>query len=189
MKLIVGLGNPGEQYQKTRHNVGFMTVDALAGKLNLSFRFEKKFQGELAMGTIQDEKVFLLKPHTFMNLSGESVKAVLEYYHIPVEDLLVISDDLDSPLGRIRFRAEGSSGGHNGHKNIILHLHTEAYKRLKIGIGRSTAFSMVDWVLQNFTSEETLTISQSISTATEALFEWLSGVPFHKISSLYSTKA
>ena len=143
MKLIVGLGNPGSQYENTRHNAGFIAIDEFAKRHNLEFSLEPKLKGAIAKAQIDGEKVFLLKPMTYMNLSGESVIAVLNYYKIEVEDMIVISDDLDSPLGRIRLRDHGSSGGHNGHKNIVNHIHTETYKRIKIGIGRDEHIPVV----------------------------------------------
>lgn len=188
MKLIVGLGNPGAQYEQTRHNVGFMAIDAFAEQHNATFRLEPKLKGMLASLTIDGNKAFLLKPMTFMNLSGESVKAVKEYYKIAVEDILIISDDLDSHNGRVRLRAEGSAGGHNGHKNIIAHLGTEEYKRIKIGIGRSEVIPVIDWVLQKFSKDDLSEINVAIDKASHAIEDFISGVAFNKISSLYSSK-
>ncbi|MDE7106453.1 MAG: aminoacyl-tRNA hydrolase [Anaeroplasmataceae bacterium] len=188
MKLIVGLGNPGAQYEQTRHNVGFMAIDSFAEKYNASFRLEPKLKGMLASVTLNGNKAFLLKPMTFMNLSGESVKAVKDYYKIDVEDILIISDDLDSHNGRVRLRAEGSAGGHNGHKNIIAHLGTEEYKRIKIGIGRSEVIPVIDWVLQKFNNEDLAEIRLALDKASHAIEDFISGVAFNKISSLYSSK-
>ena len=140
MKLIIGLGNPGKEYENTRHNAGFMAVDAFAKKHDITFSLEPKMKGMLAQVNLGGNKAILLKPMTYMNLSGEAVSLVMNFYKIPVEDILVVSDDLDSRLGRIRLRAKGSAGGHNGHKNIQMHIHTEEYKRIKI-----------DWVLKNST--------------------------------------
>lgn len=188
MKLIVGLGNPGKSYEQTRHNVGFMTLDSFANQENVEFRLEPKLKGMLASVSIDGHKALLLKPMTFMNLSGESVKAVVQYYKISLEDILIISDDLDSHTGRVRLRASGSAGGHNGHKNIILHLGTEEYKRVKIGIDRSPVIPVIDWVLQKFSKEEQIQIDEAISTASKAIKEFILGVPFNKTSSLYSGK-
>lgn len=188
MKLIVGLGNPGKEYEQTRHNVGFMAIDAFAEHNNATFRLEPKLKGMLASVVIHGEKAILLKPMTFMNLSGESVRAVVQYYKISIEDILVISDDLDSRTGRVRLRSEGSAGGHNGHKNIIAHLGTESYKRLKIGIDRSDVIPVIDWVLQRFTQEELALIQASIEKAEHAIEAFISGEAFNKISSLYSSK-
>ncbi|MDE6660722.1 MAG: aminoacyl-tRNA hydrolase [Anaeroplasmataceae bacterium] len=188
MKLIVGLGNPGAQYEQTRHNVGFMAIDTFANEHNAIFRLEPKLKGMLASVTLNGTKAFLLKPMTFMNLSGESVKAVKDYYKIAIEDILIISDDLDSHNGRVRLRAEGSAGGHNGHKNIIAHLGTEEYKRIKIGIGRSEVIPVIDWVLQKFNKDELAEIEPALTKAKSAIEDFISGVPFNKISSLYSCK-
>ena len=154
MKLIIGLGNPGKEYLNTRHNAGFMAVDAFAKKHDITFSFEPKMKGMLAQVNLGGNKAILLKPMTYMNLSGEAVSLVMNFYKIPVEDILVISDDLDSRLGRIRLRAKGSAGGHNGHKNIQMHIHTEEYKRIKIGIDRSDVIPVIDWVLKKFDPNE-----------------------------------
>ncbi len=189
MKLIVGLGNPGSQYENTRHNAGFIAIDNFAKRHNLEFSLEPKLKGALAKGQINGEKVFLLKPMTYMNLSGESVIAVLNYYKIEVDDMIIISDDLDSPLGRIRLRDHGSSGGHNGHKSIVNHIHTESYKRIKIGIGRDENIPVVDWVLKKLNEDELATLNQAADKVTDALDEFVGGISFMKIASKYSTKA
>lgn len=188
MKLIVGLGNPGKDYENTRHNAGFMALDVLANSLNAEFKLETKFKGFVSNVKIGDKKAILLKPVTYMNLSGESVQAVLNYYKIDVSDLIVVSDDLDSPTGRVRVRALGSAGGHNGHKNIISHLGTEEYKRIKIGIGRSDVIGVIDWVLQRFNEEELSLINSATEKVKNALIDFINEVPFNKISSFYSEK-
>ena len=188
MKLIIGLGNPGAQYESTRHNAGFIAIDNYAKKNNISFNLEPKFKGAIGTMVIDGEKILLLKPMTYMNLSGESVIAVMNFYKIDVEDIIVISDDLDSPLGRIRLRDHGSSGGHNGHKNIVNHIHTENYKRIKIGIGRDSNISVVDWVLKKFNEEELAIMNQAAEKISNALDEFVNGVDFMKISSKYSEK-
>ena len=147
-----------------------------------------KFKGALGMKVFNGEKVLLLKPMTYMNLSGESVIAVMNFYKIDVEDIIVISDDLDSPLGRIRLRDHGSAGGHNGHKNIINHLHTEAYKRIKIGIGRDSNIPVVDWVLKKLNEDERAALNIAAEKASNALEEFANGVEFMRISSKYSEK-
>ncbi len=188
MKLIVGLGNPGEPYENTRHNAGFMTLDSFAEHQNVTFRLEPKLKGMLASVTIQGKKAFLLKPMTYMNLSGESVYAVMRYYKIDVSDILLISDDLDSKVGRVRLRATGSAGGHNGHKSIVAAIGTEEYKRIKIGIGRSDVIPVIDWVLQKFRDEEAIEIKKAISIAEQAIEDFICDVPFYKIASQYSSK-
>lgn len=188
MKLIVGLGNPTEAYQKTRHNTGFMALDYFADQYHTDFRLNPQLKGMLASVQIEGHKALLLKPMTYMNLSGEAVYAVMKYYKIPCDDILIISDDLDSPTGRVRVRANGSAGGHNGHKNIILHLKTKEYKRIKIGIDRSPVIPVVDWVLQRFTEEEEPLIKQAVEHTAHAIRDFIVDIPFQKIASLYSSK-
>lgn len=134
MKMVVGLGNPGLQYEHTRHNVGFHCVDKLAS--NLHWKWERQNRAMVASGIIGTEKVILVKPITFMNNSGEAVSDLLRWYKLQPADLLVVCDDLDLPVGKIRLRANGSAGGHNGVDSIIHHLHTNQFPRLRIGIGR-----------------------------------------------------
>lgn len=188
MKLIVGLGNPGQEYEKTRHNAGFMAIDFYASKHNASFKLVTKLDGMLSSINIGGEKVILLKPMTYMNNSGKSISEVIKYYNIDINDVLIISDDLDSNTGRIRLRASGSAGGHNGHKSIIQYLGTENYKRLKIGISRSSVIPVISWVLQNFSETELAAINAAIDKASLAIDAFISSVSFEKISSLYSTK-
>lgn len=147
MKLIVGLGNIGREYEHTRHNVGFDTIDILADMLNVSFKEEKSFKGSIAAVNINGHKAILLKPSTYMNLSGDSVILVMKYYKIAIDDLIVISDDLDMVAGKVRLRFKGSAGGHNGLKSIIANLQNEEFKRIKIGIDKDKLIPVVDWVL------------------------------------------
>jgi len=186
MKLIIGLGNPGKDYESTRHNMGFMAIDTFANKYNVSFKLETKFKAEVASVTINGNKAILMKPMTYMNLSGEAVAKVMNFYKISTEDILVISDDLDSTLGRVRLRASGSSGGHNGHKNIALNIGTEEYKRIKIGIDRSKIIPVIDWVLKKLTNEELDLLKPSFEKASDAIYDFISGVDFYKIASKYS---
>ena len=188
MKLIIGLGNPGKEYENTRHNAGFMAVDAFARKHDLTFSLEPKMKGILAQVNLGGNKAIILKPMTYMNLSGESVIKVMQFYKIEVEDILVVSDDLDSRLGRLRLRAKGSAGGHNGHKNIALHIHSEEYKRIKIGIDRSDVIPVIDWVLKKFTSEELKIMEDAAEIAANAIEDFILGEEFVKISSKYSSK-
>jgi len=154
VKLIIGLGNVGDKYVFTRHNVGFMVLDRLANIENFSFREEKKLKTYLAKVRLFGEEIILLKPTTFMNLSGEALRAVIDYYKISADDILVIYDDLSFDLGKIRFRANGSDGGHNGIKSIIQHLGTKNFARLKIGIGPQPPIPAENFVLQNFTKDQ-----------------------------------
>lgn len=188
MKLIVGLGNVGSIYLNTRHNLGFMAVDAIAHKQGVEFKEEKKLKCFLASFSLNGEKSILIKPTTFMNLSGEAVSLVKNFYKISIADILVICDDLDSNVGRVRLRQSGSSGGHNGLKNIILHLGTEEFKRIKIGIGRDPQMNTADYVLSKFKDDEKDLIEEAIVTSSEAALEFCLGEPFYKISSKYSKK-
>jgi PTH1 family peptidyl-tRNA hydrolase len=174
MKVIVGLGNPGRKYEKTRHNVGFWVVDQLAEDLGISFNISK-FNGLIGEGRIGDEKVILVKPLTYMNLSGECVGPLLHFYKIdPKEDLLVVYDDLDLPCGKIRLREKGSSGGHNGMKSLIAHLNTEQFKRIKIGIERPEPGRQVpDYVLSPFTKEQEEIVLSAVNRAVSAVKDWM----------------
>lgn len=135
-QLIVGLGNPGSKYEQTRHNIGFMVIDALARGWGISLSENRKFQGIFGEGVgPHRQKIRLLKPLTYMNLSGQSIRAVTDWYKLPPESVLVIYDDMDLPLGRLRMRLSGSAGGHNGMKSTIAHLGTQAFPRLRLGIG------------------------------------------------------
>lgn len=156
MKLIVGLGNIGDKYCFTRHNVGFMVIDKWALTNDLTFKEEKKLKCYMTKFRFAGEDVILAKPTTFMNLSGESVISLLNYYKIDIKDLLIIYDDLSIDLGRLRFRANGSDGGHNGIKSIIKHINTKDFARLKVGIGPQPPIPAENYVLQNFDNKELL---------------------------------
>lgn len=154
MKLIIGLGNFENEYLFTRHNAGFMAVDVWVTSINQSFRIEKKLKSSIAKFKFNDEDVIVIKPLTFMNLSGEAVSAVMNFYKIEVKDILVIYDDISMDLGKVRFRSSGSDGGHNGVKSVIKHLGTKTFDRLKIGIGPQPNIPSEAYVLQNFTKDE-----------------------------------
>lgn len=154
MKLIVGLGNIGPKYTFTRHNVGFMLADSIAINNNISFRENPRLKCFMANLRNGIDDYLIIKPTTFMILSGESVRAVVDYYKIPIEDVLIVYDDLTLELGKIRFRANGSDGGHNGIKSVIQHLGTKDVARLKIGIGPQPSVPSEVFVLQNFTKDE-----------------------------------
>jgi PTH1 family peptidyl-tRNA hydrolase len=160
-KLIVGLGNPGRKYARNRHNVGFQCLDRLAQAHGLSFgsRVLSRLKGRrgkasLASGKIADVRVVLAKPLTYMNLSGQAVKQLASFYRLPLEDILVIYDDLDLPLGTIRLRPEGGSGGHRGIRSIIEALGSQSFPRLRVGIGRPPGNDAVSYVLSDFTGDE-----------------------------------
>lgn len=168
MKLFVGLGNPGKEYEKTRHNVGFAIIDQLSENLNIPLN-QAKFKGLYGTGLVKGEKVFLLKPLTYMNSSGESVRALMDYFHINLEDIVIIYDDLDLPVGKIRLRLKGSAGGHNGVKSVIAHLKSQEFKRIRVGINHPTnGQPIVDYVLTPFTKEEQEMIYDAVKKAAEA---------------------
>lgn len=165
-RIIVGLGNPGRQYEETRHNVGFMVLDRMAAASGAAFRSDPKWQchlAKLADGTV------LLKPQTFMNLSGRSIRQVLSFHKWPPAEMLVVYDDAALPLGTLRFREKGSAGGHNGIKSIIEHLGTQEFPRLKIGIGSSAPGNMVGHVLGRFAPAEREALENTLATALEAV--------------------
>lgn len=168
MKLIVGLGNPGKEYDKTRHNIGFDIIDMLAEDLKVT-GFREKFQGLIAESQIDGEKVFLLKPMTYMNLSGNSIKEVVKFYKLdPKEDLIVIYDDMDLALGQMKIKLKGSAGGHNGIKSIISHLGEEFY-RIKCGIGKAKRREeTVGFVLGGFSKDEMKEIEPLMDDAVKA---------------------
>ena len=171
MKLIVGLGNPGKKYEHTRHNMGFDTVDLFAELAKIDIDKEA-FKGLVGRGKVFEEDIYLLKPQTFMNLSGESVREIVNYFKIDIEDVIIIYDDMALEPGKIRLRASGSSGGHKGMQNIIDQLGTEEIKRIRIGIGESTD-DTIDYVLSKPLKEERPLIDEAIKNAVEALKEIL----------------
>lgn len=175
MKIIVGLGNPGKEYLKNRHNVGFMTLDAFSKKNNVTdWKEEPKFKAATATTTVNGEKILLVKPLTFMNLSGEAVTKVLSFYKTDLADLTVIYDDLDLPTGTIRVREKGSAGTHNGMKSIVQLLGTEEFKRIRIGIESRgelapTQQDTSSFVLSDFSKEEKELIDKAINEVIEKL--------------------
>ncbi len=183
MKLIVGLGNIGDEYKGTRHNVGFSTIDNIALKLNLSFKLETKLKGLIATTNVAGEKIIFLKPTTYMNLSGEAVKACMSYYKINIEDVLIICDDLDMDVAKQRFRTKGSAGGHNGLKNIILHTGTETFNRIKIGISRDKFIPVVDYVLGHFSKEDQEKMDDAFNHAGDCIINYLNHKDIQKLGT------
>ncbi|MBE5848129.1 MAG: aminoacyl-tRNA hydrolase [Lachnospiraceae bacterium] len=175
MFIIIGLGNPGREYQNTRHNVGYLTVDAIADAYGIDI-LEKKHKAIIGKGVIDGRKVILVKPLTYMNLSGESVREVTDYYKTdPKTEILVIYDDTSMPVGQLRIRKKGSAGGHNGIKNIISHV-GDVFPRIKIGIGeKPKGYDLADYVLGHFTDDEKKTLRESAKKATEAVRLILNG--------------
>lgn len=172
MKLIIGLGNPGRQYSKTRHNAGFITVSELAKKYGFSeFKKSDKHNAELAEGSIDGEKAIIAKPQTFMNLSGQAVRSIMQFYKIEINDLVIISDDVTLPYGTLRVRDSGSAGGHNGLKSIIKELGTDEFLRIRLGIEPLTPFkgALEDYVLGQFSDEEKDLMGKNIEKLPELL--------------------
>ncbi len=183
MKLVVGLGNPGNEYASTRHNVGFMAIDEVAKGYNVDFKLDKSMKGMIAQVNNMGKKAILLKPMTYMNLSGEAVSAVARYYSIDIEDIIVINDDLDLPCGKVRFRLNGSAGGHNGLKSINNHLKSQDYKRIKIGIDKSPIIPVVDYVLGKFTEGERVDINHAIEKVVKSINSFINEEDYTKIAS------
>lgn len=172
MKLVVGLGNPGRRYQGTRHNIGYVVLAELARRFGTTPP-KAKFHGEVVEAEISGQKALLLSPTTYMNLSGTSVQEAKSFYKLADEDLLVICDDLNLPVGKLRFRARGSSGGQKGLEDIIQRLGTEEFSRLRIGVGTAPeGWNWADYVLGKFTAEELPLIDQAVKVAADAVATW-----------------
>jgi len=176
MPLIVGLGNPGRQYARTRHNAGFMVLDRLAERWRVSFASKKKFSARVALLDRDGSRLLLCQPETFMNASGEAVKAISAFYRVAPESILTVVDDADLPLGEIRLRPRGSSGGHHGLESIEQHLGTREFPRLRVGIGRheSGAREITDYVLSQFGPDEAELLEKVLTRACDQIECWLS---------------
>ena len=173
--MIVGLGNPGKEYAHTRHNVGFETIDILADRMGIEVE-EKKHKGLCGKGILAGQKVILLKPQTYMNLSGESVRAAADFYKVDPEDILVIYDDISLEPGQLRLRGKGSAGGHNGIKNIIAHLGTQVFQRVKIGVGEKPKnYDLKDFVLGHFSKAEQELMEEGCQHSVQAVELMLEG--------------
>ena len=186
MKLIVGLGNKGREYENTRHNMGFMLVDRYLQYKNITDKFKEKFNAMYIETTINNEKVIFIKPMTYMNNSGIAVRAFLDFYKLNSEDVLVISDDLDLDLGKFRLRRNGSSGGHNGLKSIISHLGTDNFKRLRIGISNDKD-DVINYVLSKFSKKELNDIDTMFDTLVDVLDDYFV-MDFTSLMSKYNRK-
>ncbi len=171
MKVIAGLGNPGAEYANTPHSIGFEVVDAVARGIGASWKGSSSFKGELATGLLGGVKVLLVKPQTYMNLSGECVSPVLKYHNATINDLLVVSDDIDLPVGRLRIRKGGSAGGHNGLKSVIERTGSSDFVRLRIGVGRDpqSRSNVIGHVLGKFSPEDRQAMDEVVATAAEAV--------------------
>lgn len=169
MKLIVGLGNPGKEYEKTRHNVGFLVLDAYLSSTN----WQKKFDGLIQLQNIGGEKVLFLKPTTYMNLSGNSVLKAMQYYDLSIDDILIIQDDMDLEVGKYKLKKDSSAGGHNGIKSIISSLGTNAFSRLKIGISHDKNGNTIDYVLGKFSKIEFASLESQFSIFQEIIASFI----------------
>lgn len=186
--IIVGLGNPGSEYERTRHNVGFRTVDLLAKQAEVKID-RAKFRALTRSANLAGQKVLLLKPETYMNRSGEAVQLAAMFYKVPISHILVLSDDISLPVGKIRVRAEGSAGGHNGLKSIIGQLDSQDFPRVRIGVGAKPHpdYDLADWVLSNFTPEEETLLIPAIEHAAAAVLELIQNGP-QSAASRYNGK-
>ncbi|MCK5387776.1 MAG: aminoacyl-tRNA hydrolase [Candidatus Izimaplasma sp.] len=174
MKLVVGLGNPGRKYKSTKHNVGFMCLDYFAKENKLKFKKDNKFSGE----TLRMGNLVLLKPHTFMNESGQSVRKIMNFYNISENDILIIHDDLDLPLGKTRLREKGSSAGHNGIKSIMSNIQTEEFKRVRIGIDKNPLYETKNYVLSSFSKKEKALVEPILIKVSEIITDFNNDVNF-----------
>lgn len=183
--MIVGLGNIGPKYDQTRHNTGFMVIDQMAKEYQVT---NFKNQSEALVGDFRfnGEKILLVKPTTYMNESGRAVRPLMDYYDIPIEDVIVAYDDMDLPLGKIRLRQKGSAGGHNGIKSLIAHLGTAEFNRIKVGIEHPKQQSVVDYVLGRFMPDQRIEFDLGVDKAVKALNGWLENQSFSKLMSEFN---
>ncbi|HEN6439433.1 TPA: aminoacyl-tRNA hydrolase [Streptococcus agalactiae] len=187
VKMIVGLGNPGSKYNDTKHNIGFMSIDRIVKNLDVNFTEDKNFKAEIGSDFINGEKIYFIKPTTFMNNSGIAVKALLTYYNISIKDMIIIYDDLDMEVGKIRFRQKGSAGGHNGIKSIIAHLGTQEFDRIKVGIGRPNGrMTVINHVLGKFDKNDEIMISNTLDKVDNAVKYYLQTNDFQKTMQKYN---
>ena len=185
--LIAGLGNPTKKYEGTRHNVGFETIDILSADCGIEVR-EKKHKALCGKGMISGSRVILAKPQTYMNLSGESLRLIADFYQIPPENIIVICDDINLPCGQLRIRARGSAGGHNGLKNIILHLGSQDFMRVRIGVGeKPEGWELADYVLSRTGGEDRKILDDAEKDAAEAVKLMIAGET-NKAMNLYNIK-
>ncbi len=185
VKLIIGLGNPGKPYEHTRHNIGFDVIDELANKWNAPLN-QSKFTGMYASVHRPEGKVILLKPLTYMNLSGESVRPLMDYFDIDVEDIIVIYDDLDLETGKLRLRGKGSAGGHNGIKSLIQHIGTQEFNRIRVGVNRPPAgMQVADYVLSKFSKDDQIVVNEAISKSCDAV-EMALSKPFSEVMNHFN---
>ena len=187
MYLIVGLGNPDKKYLNTFHNAGFLCVDLLADKLGETFT-KSECKAMTLHIRINGEKVIVAKPLTYMNLSGESVVDLVNKYKISLENLIVVYDDIDIPMGSVRIRTGGSAGTHNGMRNIVQLLGESAFARIRVGIGKQTPMALVDFVLSTITDDDKITLLPALKTSADALYDFACGLPIDKVMQKHNVK-
>lgn len=185
MKMIVGLGNIGPQYDNTRHNTGFIVVDAFAVEHNIELN-NRKLNAKFGIGMVGTQKVILVEPTTFMNESGRAVRPIMDYYDIDINDVIIVHDDMDLPVGKLRIKAKGSAGGHNGIKSLIDHLGTREFTRLKVGIGHPANNNVVDHVLGKFNKDEAPLLNQTVDQSMELLNEWVNGASVSNLANQFN---
>ena len=189
MKIIFGLGNPGREYEKNLHNLGFMAIDIVAEKLQCDFFRKTKFRSMVAETIVGGEKVILVKPLTFMNLSGEAVRAVLDFYKPKTEDILVIYDDIDIETGSIRFKPSGNSGTHNGMRNIVSCLQTTDFPRVRIGAKSEDPFiPLIEYVLSDIPKDKAELFDKAVNRAADCAVDFVRGVDNERLMNVYNTK-
>ncbi len=188
MKLVVGLGNPGKKYDNTRHNVGFMVIDAYLKHLNEKPKLDMRFEADICQTTIQGEKVIFLKPVTYMNLSGQAILKAVQYFDIDLDDVLVFVDDVNLETGRLRLRQFGGHGGHNGLRSIVGLFKTNQFKRVRIGVDNNTSMPLEHYVLGTFTKNEAISIDLAVLTCVNIIDDFINNKPFTDIMTTYNTQ-
>ncbi|MGN0818843.1 MAG: aminoacyl-tRNA hydrolase [Christensenellaceae bacterium] len=189
MKIVIGLGNPGKQYENTYHNVGFAAVDGFCEKNGVEFSMKPKFKALVGEKFINGEKAVFVKPQTFMNLSGEAVLAVVNFYKAELENIVVIYDDLDLPVGTVRLRSGGTSGTHNGMRNVVACLNSTAFPRFRIGTKNTDPFvPTIDYVLSNVSERNRLGIQDALNCCCDFISDFLNGVSMDRLMNKYNTK-
>jgi len=188
MKVFVGLGNPGMQYSKSRHNIGFDAIDQIVADLGMEIQWREKFASEYIETRMIDEKVLFIKPLTYMNDSGRSVRKWIEYYNVVVDEIYVFYDDMDIPFNKLKLKTGGSAGGHNGIKSIIAHLGTEDFHRIRLGIGRPAQVPMAQYVLSQFSKVEYEELKQGVFTQGVNLFHQIFTISFKDLMATYNRK-
>jgi PTH1 family peptidyl-tRNA hydrolase len=188
MKLIVGLGNPGQKYAKTRHNIGFMVIDQYLNQINEKAKLDLKFNAEIAIINQLGKKTIFAKPSTYMNLSGDAITRIMKYYDIAIEDLLIFVDDINLQTGKLRLREIGGHGGHNGLRHIIGLLHREDFKRVRIGIDNNPVLPLDQYVLGQFTDDQMITLQPALKFSMNIIDEFINDKPYKDIMTKFNTQ-